>query len=190
MSDFGSDGVYDEFFEPLSLALGHLVFGAAVLEKAMFTDLIQRRVIRDGPGEVFGSQLVSRLLRKPAGVLLEALRQLGYEEDLADELATVIDSRNHFIHHLYEDPEFIEVFAIRQDVDQIVARVETLVQSIYVAVRKLQPDLSTGMRQIFGRSTPQLLDVLKSLDLEDIHDVELRRQLEAVQGLPDDSVGT
>src|SRR4051794_16788052 len=98
--DFSS--TYDELFEPLSLALGHLVFGAAVLEKAMLTDLIQRRVVRDGPEEVFGKRLVSQLERKSARALLVGLRRLGYDENLSEEIVTVIDGRNHFVHRLLE----------------------------------------------------------------------------------------
>jgi hypothetical protein len=180
-----SDPRYDELFEPLSLSLGHVVFAATALEKALLADLVQRRVIRDGPEEVFGGRLVSRLLNKPAGVLLDELRQLGYEAELAAELATVIDGRNHFIHHLFEDPEFIEVFASRRGVDQIVARVESLVQSIYTAAGKLRPGLAADTSRLFGRSTAELLGALKHLDLSEIDDADLRRQLEAVRTLPD-----
>lgn len=111
---------YDELFEPLALALGHLVLGMAFLEKAMLTDLIQRQVGRDGAEAVFGRGLVTELERKPAGALLLKLRELGYEEPLAGRIAAVIEERNHFIHHLYEDPEFMRAFARREGIEKIV----------------------------------------------------------------------
>ena len=82
----------------------------------MLADLIQRQVIRDGPEDVFGKKLVWRLERQPAGVLLAALRQMGYEEALAGEISAVIDGRNHFVHHLFEDPEFIKVFGSQEGI--------------------------------------------------------------------------
>lgn len=172
----------------MSLALGHLVFGAAVLEKAMLADLIQRRVIRDGPEEVFGRRLVSLLERKPAGVLLAALRKLGYEDEIAEEITAVIDDRNHFVHHLFEDPEFIGALVARDGVEGMVTRIETLIEDIYGVVKRLEPGVPAGMETMFGRSSPELLDLLREIDPRDFEDGEEHRQLEALQGLPDDLV--
>jgi hypothetical protein len=186
MTNVDPDAVYDEFFEPLSLALGHLVFGAAMLEKAMLADLIQRRVIRDGPEEVFGKQIVSRLERKSAGALLPELRELGYEGLLADEIASAIQGRNHFVHHLFEDPEFIKVFAGREGLGRLAARVETVVSDIYGVVKKLEPEVASGMEAVFQRSAPELLELVKEIDPDEFGDGEERRQLEAIQELPDE----
>jgi hypothetical protein len=183
VADADTARVYDEFFEPLSLALGHLVFAAAALEKTLFTDLVRRRVIRDGPEAVFGGQLISKLLRKPAGALIRALRALGYQEGIAEELTGVVERRNHFIHHLFEDPEFITVFAAREGMEQIVARVEALVEDTYGVAKKLEPEVSSGVEQVFG-TPPHLLSVVKDLDPGEIDDAELRCLLEAVQRLP------
>jgi hypothetical protein len=181
-------GPYDEFFEPLSLALGHLVFAAVTLERAMLTDLIQRRVFRDGAEEVFGKRLVSRLERKPAGVLLEALRELDYEPDLAAEIADVIDRRNHFIHHLFDDPEFIEVFAARDGIGLMVKRVEALVSDIHVVTMRLEPQVGAGAEAMFGRSMPELLQLVRETEPDELGEGELRRQLEALRRIPDSLV--
>jgi hypothetical protein len=176
---------YDEFFEPVALALGHLVFGAAVLEDAMLADLVQRRVFRDGAQEVFGEGLVARLDRKPAGVLLDHLRQLGYEGELAAEIAAVIDERNHFVHHLFEDPEFLKALAERKSVDGLVKSIEAITAAIYVVIGKLAPGVTAGAEAMFGRSGPQLLALLREVDPSEIGSVEERKQLLALRTLPD-----
>lgn len=165
--------------------MGHLVFAATLLERAMLTDLIQRRVFRDGAEKVFGAELVTRFERKPAGALLDALRDLGYGDDLAAEIATVIDGRNHFVHRLFDDPEFIEVFAARDGVDAIVERVEGLIADIYAVIRTLEPEVTAGAEAMFGRSGPELLALLREADPKELGDGELRRQLEALRGIPD-----
>ena len=162
MSNVGPDSIYDELFEPLALAIGHIVLAATLLEKSLLADLVSRRVIRDGPEEVFGKQLVVPLERQPAGVLLAALRQLGYEEDLAEEIAIVIGGRNHFVHHLFEDPDFIKVFATRRGVAHIVGRAEELTEDIYRVVKKLEPGVKSGAEAMFGGSSSDLLQAVET----------------------------
>lgn len=183
-----SSDQYDEFFEPLSLSLGHLVFAAMTLERAMLVDLVQRRVFRDGAEEVFGKQLVVRLERMPAGALLQALRELGYEPDLAAEIAAVIDRRNRFVHRLFDDPEFLEAFASRQGIDPLVARVEALIADIHAVTMRLEPQVSAGAEAMFGRSAPELLELLREFDPQEIEEGELRRQLEALRRIPESLV--
>jgi hypothetical protein len=188
MDGLDQGGAYDELFEPLALALGHLAFAAMALEKAMLADLIQRRVIRDGPEEVFGQGLVTRLERKSAGLLLLELRLLGYEEPLAKRIASVIQERNHFIHHLYDDPNFIRALGERKGVEMIVLRVEEVVDRLYQVVKELEPGVTAGMQQMFGRTSDELFVLIKEIDPDDLKDEELRQQLEALQGFPDDTV--
>lgn len=183
------EGVYDELFEPIAVALGHLTFGAMVLEKAMLADLIQRRVIRDGPAEVFGQGLVTQLERKPAGVLLPELRRLGYEEALAERIADVIQERNHFIHHLFEDADFLRAVGQREGIDRIVFRIEALVSRLYQVVKELEPGVASGMEKMFGCTSDELLGLIKQIDPEDFEDREYRQQLEALQDFPNDIAG-
>ena len=154
----------------------------------MLADLIHRRLVRDGPEEIFGRRLVSQLERKPAGVLLAALRELGYGDETAKEIAAVIDGRNNFIHRLFEDPGFIEVIAVRAGVESLVARVETVVEEIYVIVKKLEPEVTAESENVFGRSGSELLKLMREIDPSDFADEEERRQLEAIQRLPDDLI--
>lgn len=188
MDGLDREDAYDELFEPLALALGHLVLGAAFLEKAMFTDLIQRRVIRDGAEEVFGRGLVTELERLPAGALLLKLREFGYEEPLAGRITAVLQERNHFIHHLWEDPDFIRAVGQRKGVEKLVSRIEALVNRFYEVVRKLEPGVTSGMHEMFGCSPSDLLDLFRQMNPAEIEDNEIRRQLEALRELPDDMV--
>jgi hypothetical protein len=188
MSSVDPQPVYDELFEPLALAIGHMVLAATLLERGLLVDLIQRKVGRDGPNEVFGQGLVTKLERQPAGVLLAALRQLGYEEDLAEEIAIVIGGRNHFVHHLFEDPEFIKAFAIREGLDQLVERVEVLTEDIYRVVKKLEPGVTSRAEAMFGGSSSYLLKAVKQIDPAEIDDDELRKQMEALQAFTDDTL--
>lgn len=176
---------YDKLFEPLALALGHLVLSASLLEDALLADLVQRRVSRDGAQKVFGERLVTRLDRKPAGVLLDHLRELDYEEGLASEVAAAIDGRNHFVHHLFEDPEFVRVLATRDGIDGLVERIEAGTAAIYVVVGKLAPGVTAGAEAMFGRSAPELLRLLREVDPDEIEDDSLRDQLLALGTLPD-----
>lgn len=184
MTSADPEPVYDELFEPLALALGRLVVGAAVLESTLRLGLIQRKVRRDGPEEVFGNQVVSQLDRLPAGALLKLLLEIGFEEDLAEEIAEVIRGRNLFVHHLFEDPEFIKAFATQGGVDQIVERVESLTEGIYSLVKRLEGETISGAEAMFGRSGPELLQAIKQIDLTEIDDDGLRKQIEALQVVP------
>jgi hypothetical protein len=186
MSSVDPESIYDELFEPLALAIGHMVLAATLLERGLLVDLIQRKVGRDGPNEVFGQGLVTKLERQPAGVLLAALRELGYEVDLAAEITAVIGGRNHFVHHLFEDPEFIKAFATREGVDQLVERVEELTEDIYRVVKKLEPGVTSCAEAMFGGSSSDLLQAVKQINPVEIDDDELRKQMEALQTFPDD----
>lgn len=177
--------IYDELFEPLALSIGRMVVGAAVLEKALLVDLIRRRVGRDGASEVFGRHLVSQLERQPAGALLKSLRKLGFEKDLAEEIAEVIVGRNHFVHHLFDDPAFIKAFATREGVDQIVQRVERLTEALYRVVKKVEPGMISGAEAMFGQSGTDLLQAIKQGNPDEI-DNDLREQFEALQAFPAD----
>lgn len=186
MESPGQEPVYDELFEPLALALGHLVLGMAFLEKAMLTDLIQRQVGRDGAAAVFGQGLVTELERKPAGKLLASLRELGYEESLAERIAAVIQERNHFIHHLYADPAFMRAFARRKGVEEIVLRIEALVIRLHELARELEPGVIAGVSEMFGCSPADLLGQIKQIEPSELDDDESRKQLEALRDFPDD----
>lgn len=174
--------------EPLMPVLGQLLFATAVLEKALLVDLIQRRVIRDGAEEVFGARLVSRLETKTAGALLVKLQRLDYDEALAAELADVIDRRNHFVHHLFDDADLFGAMTDDGGPGRLAARVETLIGDIFSVVSKLEPVVTEGMSKIFG-PPPQILASVKQLDPTTIEDDEDRRLLEAIQALPDDLIG-
>lgn len=180
------ESVYDELFEPLALAIGRMVVGAAVLEKALLVDLIQRRVGRDGLNEVLGKQPISQFERLTGGLLLERLRELDFQEDLAEEIAEVIKARNHFVHHLFDDPEFIKAYAAREGIEQIVERVEALTTAIYRAVKRIEPDMTSGAEAMFERSGTDLLRAIKQIDPDEIDDGLLREQFEAIQAFPDD----
>ncbi len=168
--------------------LGQLLFAAAALEKALLVDLIQRRLIRDGAEEVFGARLVSRLETKTAGALLVELRRLDYDEALAAELADVIGRRNHFVHHLFDDADLFGAMTEDGGPGRLAARVEALIGDIFSVVSKLEPGVTGGMAKIFG-SPPQMLASVRELDPTTIEDAEVRRQLEAMQALPDDLIG-
>ena len=81
MNGADHNDAYDELFEPLALAIGRLVVGAAVLEKTLLIELIWRQVRDAGPDKVFGNGLVTRFERESAGALLQRLRGLGFPEE-------------------------------------------------------------------------------------------------------------
>jgi hypothetical protein len=174
-----------ERFDSLALALGRLVLAASVLEKAMLADLLSRKVIRDGAEAVFGQRLVTKLERKPAGALLPYLRDLGYAEDLANSIAVVVAGRNHFIHHLFDDAGFVAAIASGDFADPL-ERVERLTEDIYRVVKELEPQVTSGVEEVFGKDATQIHDTLRGIDPALIEDTDERSLLEAIQRLPSD----
>ncbi len=75
---------------------------------------------------------------------------------------------------------------MREGVDQIVERVESLTERIYSLVKKLERETTPGAEAMFGRSGPEVLQAIKQIDLDEIDDDELRKQIEALQVIPED----
>jgi hypothetical protein len=183
MPDSNDQPRYDERFEPLSLALGHLVIVAGILELALLTDVIARRAARDGARATFEGRLLSELENKSAGVLVGRLRSLGYEPDLAARLDAAIAERNRLVHHLLEEPAMMRALG-GADPAELCARVEELVGEMYALVAELEPSISAGMEGVFDRSAAQLHALLGEVDPAELEEGLEREQFEALRNLP------
>ncbi len=69
----------------------------------------------------------------------------------------MIFGRNHLVHHLYMDPEFVLVLASRLGVGRIVGRVEELTRRIYGVVEKVKQGVEVGVEAVFGKTSDELL---------------------------------
>jgi len=186
MDGLDQEPAYDELFEPLALAIGRLVVGGAVLERTLLIELIWRQVGRDGADAVFGRGLIADLERESGGALLRRLVSLEFPEESAEKVREVIRGRNHFVHRLLEDPEFLKAYASREGVDPIVQRVEALTGDLYAVIGELEAGAISGVESMFGLSGPAMLELIKDVDPDAVDDETMREQLVALRGFSPD----
>jgi predicted RNase H-like nuclease len=170
----------DEQLTPLVQAIGRAVLGAAALEKILLVDFLHIYGRKHGlRGEL--EQELSELERKPAGKLLERLRGLGLENDLAARIESVIHRRNELIHHFMEDPDVLSAFQTGDGVGRLVDRVNALAIDCQQIINEISPHAFSGLQELLGGTLSKLLDVLQSADLHEVSDPKLRTQLQGLR---------
>lgn len=53
---------------------------------------------------------------------------------------------------------------------------------------ELEPGVTSGMNEMFGRSPADLLDQIRQIDPSELDDDGIRQQLEALREFPDDTL--
>jgi len=123
------DGSYldpiDARMQPVVLAIGRAVIGAAALEMLVRLHIAQLRVDRVGMAPKLSPEL-SALDNLTAGQLLSRLRQLEIPVELAERIADVIGRRNDLIHHPLEDQQLMLSGITGVDIDVAVARIDQI----------------------------------------------------------------
>jgi hypothetical protein len=174
----------DDRLKPVVQALGLVVLGAAGLEMILLADILRRRVEQDGFAEELSREL-STLETQTAGRLLARLKQYGLEPSLAARTAEVIQRRNTVVHHFMEDPEVIAVFIAGADAEPLVARLEQLAADCQAVGNEIGGPAFTGLQAAFGASLPDIAQLLRSTDLDEIADPRLRKQAQMIRELPE-----
>ena len=166
--------------QPLLMAVGRAVVGAAALEKVMLVDIARRRAMGEGFTDELGTELAT-LERKTAGQLLIRLKQLGLDEPIAERIGKFIARRNEIVHHFMERPDVIKAF-MTGDATELVADLE----QIAVVSTDCEPDCAAHVRSrraAVRRSLESLVESIQAIDVDTVDDEELRRQVELAQML-------
>jgi hypothetical protein len=155
----------DEEFALLAQSIGRAVMGAAALEKVLLVDIVNRMAQRE---EL--EQELRELERRPGGKLLEKLRQLGLDIEMAARIQAAIVRRNTLIHHYMEEPEVMAALMTGAGIDALVRDVDSLAVECQQIVNLIAPDAFAGLQQFLGANLPQILHALTALDLDLVED--------------------
>lgn len=172
----------DEEFALLAQSIGRAVMGAAALEKVLLVDIVNRMAQREEEREGLEREL-RELERRPGGKLLEKLRQLGLNTEMAARVQAAIARRNRLIHHYMEEPEVMAALMTGTGIDALVRDVDSLAVECQQIVNLIAPDAFVGLQQFLGANLPQLLHALTALDLDLVEDPALRQQLATFKDL-------
>jgi hypothetical protein len=172
----------DEEFALLAQSIGRAVMGAAALEKVLLVDIVNRMAQREEQREELDREL-RELERRPGGKLLEKLRQLGLNTEMAARIQAAIVRRNRLIHHYMEEPEVMAALMTGAGIDALVGDVDSLAVECQQIVNLIAPDAFAGLQQFLGANLPQLLHALTALDLDLVEDPTLRQQLATLKEL-------
>jgi len=172
----------DDVFAPLAQSIGRAVMGAAALEKVLLVDIVNRMAQREELRAGLERELRD-LERRPGGKLLEKLRQLGLNAEMATRIEAVIRGRTRLIHHYIEEPEVMAALMTETGVDALIKDVDSLAVECQQIVNLIAPDAFIGLQQFLGANVPQLVQALTSLDVDLIEDPTLRQQLAALKNL-------
>jgi hypothetical protein len=172
----------DEEFALLAQSIGRAVMDAAALEKVLLVDIVNRMAQREEQREELDREL-RELERRPGGKLLEKLRQLGLNTEMAARIQAAIVRRNRLIHHYMEEPEVMAALMTGAGIDALVGDVDSLAVECQQIVNLIAPDAFAGLQQFLGANLPQLLHALTALDLDLVEDPTLRQQLATLKEL-------
>lgn len=172
----------EERLQPLAQAIGRAVLGAAALERVLLVDIARRRAASDGLTQRLDRELAT-LEHKPAGRLLETLRELDIPPYLAGRIDDFIARRNRLVHRFMEDPGVFLAFVTGHGLEPLVERVDRLAADCQALVNELAPAAFSGAERVLGATFDQLLEQVKMADLDEIKDDGLRDQLEMIRNL-------
>lgn len=172
----------DEALAPLAQAIGRAVIGAAALEKILLVDIANRVAEADGIRQGLERDL-RELERRPAGKLLDKLRELGLDAALAARVLAAITRRNRLIHHYMEEPKVMVAFTTGAGLDELVADVDSLAIECQQIINLLAPGAFSGLLNALGVDITALVDTVANVDPAQVNDPKLRQQFEALQEL-------
>jgi uncharacterized protein YutE (UPF0331/DUF86 family) len=169
----------DPAFKPLAQAIGRAILGAAMVEKILLLDIAQRLANSEGMTEDLLDELKHRE-RHSAGKLLERLKELGVDPELAARIDAMIGLRNNLVHHFMEDPDVLEAFFDGEGFEPIVERVDALALECQEIVNELAPGAFSGTEAAFEMTAQQIAEEIRKVDLDQVTDPALREKLRAM----------
>lgn len=184
----------DEGSTPLLIALGHLVLGAAALEKSLHLELsrvhVERARSAEDPESYGLEEELAAVERSTSSQARKALRELGLPSDLDARILDAVRRRNALLHRLMEDAELVKAVATGEGMDAVVERVNRLALDCGELAVELEEFARGKLEAVLGKSEAELFEVVKARDPGTIEDPRERRQVEAIQALGDLELST
>jgi hypothetical protein len=180
-------GSYDEpdpSATAASAAIGQAVLAVAALEKCLELELLRLVAAQAGAEENLGPLLEARLAsmsRMTAGQLLREVRRLGLPSDLDDRISAVITRRNDLVHHMYEDPAFVQAFLGGEHLRLAMGRLQQLAVDAAELAVELQLFAVPKLEAVFGLTQQDLVQLVKGMDAQAVTDARYRKQVDAIQ---------
>jgi hypothetical protein len=179
----------DERSTPLLIALGHLVWGAAGLEKTLQLELarlhFERAVSAENPESYGLEKELAGLERLTGGQVRIKLSAFGLPADLDARISDAIDRRNALVHRPMEDVELVRAITSGEGMDVVVERVQRLALDCGELAVELELFARGKLEAMLGKSGAEVLEIVQSLDPSQIEDPRSRVQVEAVQAAGD-----
>jgi hypothetical protein len=162
---------------PLLVAIGRAVTGVAALEYHLLLELVRIIWERDGSGPETDGE-IARLERLTGGQRLRELRRLGLPAELDRRIGDAIERRNLLVHNLFEVPAMLSV--VRGEITAAVEWVERLARDCGELAVELHLFNVDAIEALTGKSLAQMLDMVKSIDVDTVDDPGDRQRLEAL----------
>jgi hypothetical protein len=175
----------DETFAPLMVALGRLVWGAAVLEKALHLELArvhyERAHASSDPAAYGLSDILVATEQLTGGQARSQLEALGLPADLDARIRGAVAHRNAILHRPLEDPELARDVGTGEGLEAVIERVERLALDCGELGVELERYAGDRLVTLLGISREQMAEALTTLDPATIQDERMRAQLEALK---------
>jgi hypothetical protein len=123
------------------------------------------------------------LEKKPAGSLLGRLGEIGLEKELVQRIEDVIDRRNAVVHRLIELPGAAIALSTGEGSGPLIELLDQLTTDCLRLTEEIAERVFPGAEQLLGVSLAELLETVKSKDLDEIKDPRLREQFKFIQDL-------
>jgi hypothetical protein len=175
----------DEAVAPLMIALGRLVWGAAVLEKTLHLELARVHYERaEASGDPAGYGLDDILVateQLTGGQARSQLEVLGLPADLNARIRDAIERRNAILHRPLEDADLARAVGTGEGIEAVVERIERLALDCGELGVELERFAGDKLAAMLGLSREQMAQMVTTLDPATIPDERMRAQVEAVQ---------
>jgi hypothetical protein len=175
----------DEAALPLIVALGRLVLGAAVLEKALQLEVVRAHYERahasKDPGEYGLGKVLMETERLTSGQARSQLDVLGIPEELNERIRSAVARRNALLHRPLEDADLARAIGTGEGLDEVVERIERLALDCGELGVELERFAGNRLTDILGMSRTEIAQLVADLDLSTVDNPQMRAQLEAVK---------
>ncbi|MGA2321271.1 MAG: hypothetical protein ABSG95_11105 [Solirubrobacteraceae bacterium] len=176
----------DEVTLPLLIALGHLVLGAAGLEKTLHLELARvhlERAQASGDPEGYNLQRdLAKVERLTGGQAREELaRLLDLPPELDARIASAVERRNALLHRPLEDVGLVRAVGTGEGLDEVVERVKRIAADCAELAVELERFAGDKLEGLLGKSRAELATFARGMDPSKFADPHTRAQLEALQ---------
>lgn len=183
----------DERATPLLLTMGRVVASVAVLEwhlKLELARFVTERVAAEGLADQaqhnkLDKELAS-LRKLTGGKALNKLRKFGLPTDLDERISDVIDRRNHFVHHIMEDPVVMPAAVTGKGVEAAVAQLERLALDATELAVELHVFAADKLTALFGTTRATMIEDLLQVNPATVADPNERALLKMIQAVSAD----